>query len=282
MTDTVFISHAGADWRQVLEITKRLEAAGLHLLLDREELDLGDSFISFMEQSLHNANYCLLLWSVAAACSPWVKVEWESAFHRAVTESQRFLIVGLLDANPVPELLRPRLQVGFFPDPSTGINRLLELLHGDRDAEEASRRPVCAPRAILPEDPFGINVYISSELFGRTFPWRVNSTLPAAVAVEHLVTALDLPRQIDHNTKVGLRFRYQLARGDQALESDQPLAAQGVKENNLLWLLTEMLPFAASVPLSGNLGRGLFRNLNSIPSWGTAVLTARAKLLGLD
>ena len=132
---------------------------------------------------------------------------------------------------------------------------------------------------MLPEDPRGVNVYISSELFGRTFPWRINSSLPTIVIIEQLVVSLGLPKQIDHEARVGIRFHYQLAFGNQPLASDQSLTAQGVKENCLLWLLTEVLPFAGGVSLSGDLGHGLFRN--SAPSWVTAPLVTRAQALGL-
>lgn len=282
MTDNVFISHAGADWPQVAAIAQQIGAAGLNPVVDREELELGDSFIGFMERSLRSANYCLLLWSAAAARSPWVRAEWEAAFHRTVTESQRFLVVGCLDTHPVPELLRPRLRVNLFPDPLAGIDQLITLWNGDREAERVSRRPVCAPRCEPVEDLQGTAVYVSSELFGRTIPWRVTPELPAAVATEQIVTALGLPRRIDHEGRVGVAFNYRLALRDRPLAPDESLGTQGLNEHDLLWILTEAVPFAATDTVSGELGRGTFRDLSVAPPWAAAAIANRIRALGLE
>jgi hypothetical protein len=253
MTETIFISHAGADWPVVSEITQRLASRKLRVLVDRDELDLGDSFIQFMENSLASADYCLLLWSAAASKSQWVRVEWEAAFHRTITESQRFLIVGMLESYPVPELLRPRLRIDFFPDPDPGVAKLTELVRNDCLAEEKSQKPVVSPKIEPSEDIEGCPVYVSSELFGKTFPWRAELKMPAAIIVEQLVNMLGLPRQLDHQGIVGLRFRYHLALGEERLKPEIALGNQGVTENSLLWLQTEIQSFARTNPVQGNI-----------------------------
>jgi hypothetical protein len=259
MNTTVFISHAGADWSAVANVVSRLQEYGLHIRLDRHELELGDSFLRFMEEALASCDYCLLLWSAAAAQSKWVRVEWEAAFHRTVSESQRFLIIGMLESHAVPELLRPRLRIDLFPDPAPGVAKLVELWHNDRTAQEASQRPLCNPKCAITVDVTGSTVYISSKLFAKTFPIRLDLGVPTAVAVDRIVSDLGLPRQIDQDGKIGLRFQYYFALGEQRLKSEQPLNVQHVEDNVLLWLETEMQPFAQTAPVSGGITTAVFR-----------------------
>jgi hypothetical protein len=59
---TVFVSHAGVDSPRVSPIASALWREGLQVRLDRDELRLGVSFVSFMEDALKTSDYCLLLW----------------------------------------------------------------------------------------------------------------------------------------------------------------------------------------------------------------------------
>lgn len=281
MTGVVFISHAGADWPRVAGIAEGLRRAGLEPVVDREELDLGDSFLAFMERSLRRATHCLLVWSAAAARSPWVQVEWEAAFHRTVLESQRFLLIGLLDSHPVPELLRPRLQVCLFPDLQAGLDEVIRLCRRDEKAEREGQRPVCAPRIDEPQTPGGLPVYISSELFARTFPWQFDEAWPAALAIERLVAAVGLPMQLDHAGRVGCRFRYGLASGDRMLEPGRTLPAQGVAAHDLLWLTTTVEPFAATQPIAGVAAGATFRDDGETTRLAYDALQRRIRAIGL-
>jgi hypothetical protein len=281
MARIVFVSHAGADWPRVQAVADRLRQGAIEPLVDPEELDLGDSFLAFMERSLRRAHYCLLLWSAAAARSPWVQVEWEAAFHRTISESQRFLVVGRLDDHPVPELLRPRLQVRLFPDLQAGVDEVIELCRRDEQAESEGMRPVFALRADDTPAAGGVPVYISSELFGRTFPWRVDPAWPAALLVERLVAALGLPTTLEHEGRVGCRLRYGLALGERALVPEQPLSPQGVKAHDLLWLTTAVEPFAAATPLAGSLSGATFRDSGELAQAVQRALRQRAQAVGM-
>ncbi|EHR72082.1 hypothetical protein BurJ1DRAFT_3273 [Burkholderiales bacterium JOSHI_001] len=278
MSTVIFISHAGADWAATQAIAALLREAGLTPLLDREELDLGDSFLGFMENALSQATYCLLLWSAAADASPWVRVEWEAAFHRTISDSQRFLLIGLLDEHPVPQLLRPRLQARCFPDTRSGVQQIIALCQRDGRAERDGARAVCAPRAELPPAA-GLPVYVTSDLFGRTFPWQVPVDWPVALATEQLVAALGLPRTLDHEGRVGLRFSYGLGRGGQPLEPALQLAAQGVQAHSLLWLSAAVTPFAATGAVAGELAGAQFRA--GLPLEAARALGLRSQALGL-
>ena len=50
MAQQVFISHSGADSTQAAAVADVLTGSGIEVRLDRKELALGDSFLSFMEE----------------------------------------------------------------------------------------------------------------------------------------------------------------------------------------------------------------------------------------
>jgi TIR domain len=261
MPSTIFISHAGADIPRVRIIAELIERGGLRVRLDRNELKEGDSFLSFMEDALRGSDYCLLAWSQAAAGSKWVQVEWESAFHRAVTEAQNFLIIGRLENHPVPELLRPRLRLDLFPEPVDAVNQLLTMWQRDEQASEMSLKPVAPPKAAMQEPSEGSTLYITSNTFAKTFPMVVSLTVPVALVIKQITSLLDLPDQLDLKGTLGCRFFYDLVYEEKTLKKDVSLAAQGVGPDHLLWLQIDMRPFSTSEPASGSLQGAVFRNI---------------------
>jgi TIR domain len=283
MTSTVFLSHAGADNPKAIAIANELRAEGLQVSLDREQLRQGDSFVSFMEQALKESNYCLLLWSLAASKSKWVEVEWTAAFHRAVTESQNFLIVGRLENIKTPELLRPRLRVDLYPEVEPGVRELIIMWRADSEAGSESARAVVAPNIGVVGEIQGETVYITSQTFAKTFPLKVKMELPVAVILERVLSELSLPRQVDVQGKLGCRLKYDLLHEDQLLRVDKPLAAQGVKHNDLLWLQVEMQTFGATTPISGQFEKSTFRGSDEegIVKAARQRLLARVKEIGL-
>jgi len=259
MPDSVFISHAGPDSPVALEVAKELEAKGLDVQVDREQLRQGDRFLHFMEQALSGCDYCLLLWSEAAAKGKWVAVEWEAALYRAIQESRRFLFIGRLDPQPLPALLGPRLRVNLFPALYPGMAELLAEWQKDLAAEQASGRPVANGRKALEEDGKGETVYLTSELFGLTQPLKLDLDVPAGVPLDRVVADLGLPRRLDHRGVMGVTYEYRFAHEDAPLARAKSLSAQGVSAGAVLWLEVEMKPFAAGEAVAGQLGQATFR-----------------------
>ena len=261
MGSTIFVSHAGSDSPKVAAIASALRAEHLRVRLDRDELRQGDSFLSFMEGALKTSDYCLLLWSRAASESDWVRVEWEAAFHRTVAEAQNFLVLGRLEDFPVPELLRPRLRVDLYPGIDTGIGRLIAMWREDERAEQATSRPVAPPKAELHDADAGETVYVTSELFGKTFPMKVNMSTPVGMILEDICARLSLPQQLDVHGRVGVRFRYSLVHGETVLRNDAGLNAQGLHAGDVLWLQTQTEPFSATEPVSGEPRKATYRGM---------------------
>lgn len=257
----VFISHAGTDSSQAAAVAQALEGAGLGVSLDRRALEPGDTFIAFMEEALTESDYCLLLWSRAAAEREWVKVEWQAALYRTVKEARRFLLVGRLEDHALPKLLAPRLFVDLFPAVTPGIDRVIAMCRQDLDTAAATARPVGQPaRAQLTEDAGGDTIYITSKLFQITVPVRVLLDAPVGVCLDRFVTDLRLPRKLDHQGLVGTRYDYNLLRGEERLARDVPFSAQGVGQATVLTLETEVTPFAAAAPVAGSVSSVRYRS----------------------
>jgi hypothetical protein len=259
MQQQVFVSHAGPDSERARLVALALEQAGLGVVLDRNVNRPGDDFLAFMEKSLSECDYCLLLWSSAAADRDWVRVEWEAALYRTIKGARRFLVVGRLEEYQLPALLAPRLFIDLFPELTPGIDELIAMCQHDRAAAAGSRRPIGQPTADVAQDVAGNTVYVTSDLFQLTIPLSVSLDVPVGVYVDRLVFDLELPRQYDHQGLLGVRYHYSFAHEGQRLARDRSLAAQHVDTNSILWLEVEMTAFAAGTPFEGVLPHAKFR-----------------------
>lgn len=259
MAEQVFISHAGPDSTKAEAVMLALRDAGFGVMLDREVNRPGDDFLAFMEKALAECDYCLLLWSEAAARREWVRVEWEAALYRTIKEARRFLVIGRLEDYPLPALLAPRLFVEMFPDLKPGAAKVIEMLRGDRAAAESSGLPVGQAALEVREDAGGDTVYVTSQLFRLTMPLKVSLSVPAGVYLSRLVSDLQLPQQQDIRGLIGVRYDYALAHESLRLAPERSLAEQGVRPNSILLLQVEMTPFAQHAPFAGTLTTTKYR-----------------------
>jgi TIR domain len=260
MASTVFISHAGGDSPRAAEVARALEIADIRTRLDRAELTLGASFLTFMNQALTTSDYCLLLWSARAAATPWVQMEWEAALYRTVREKRSFLVVGRLEDTNVPPLLEPRLRVDLFPALEPGVSALVSAWRSDRAAEQQTGKPVAAASTgTQPPGDRPHTLYLDSEQFRMTTPISVSLDEPAGAVLDRVVASLGLPQELSHGGMLGVRFSYQLIAGDQVLARAKPLAMQGVKDGQVLTLQTTMAPFSTADPVTGELTAAVFR-----------------------
>ena len=251
MIQQVFISHAGSDSAQAAAVADILTGAGMDVRFDRKELRLGDSFLAFIDSSLSDSDYCLLLWSRNAAQTPWVRMEWESALYRSVQEKRAFLVAGRLEEDALPALLAPRLHVDLFPELQPGISQIVEMWRADRTAEAATQRPV-AFSPIEHQDDEGPNtVYVTSDAFGITVPLRVDLDSPAGLLLDRIVERTGLPKVWQFDGRIGVRFTYALMSGEQPLDGGKSLAAQNVADRSVVWLETRMMQFSDAILVQG-------------------------------
>jgi hypothetical protein len=255
----IFLSHGGPDSAIAERIADRLRGEGLEPVLDRDALGGGASFITFMEDALSTSDYCLLLWSVAAATRKWVQQEWQAALHKSVVENRSFLVVGRLDTHALPALLAPRLFIDLHPQIGPGIEVLVATWRDDRAAEQRSHRPVASAGSLGRGDIERPAIYLTSELFGITTPWHADLDAPAGVLLDDVRRRLALPDSLDHEGRVGVRFEYHLALDERRLERLESLADQGVEQRSVLWIESETKLFAATDPSMGKMGTTVFR-----------------------
>jgi TIR domain len=263
MASRIFLSHSGDDSAIAQQIADALRAEGLEPVFDREILRTGHSFLSFMEKGLSTSDYCLLLWSVSAATRQWVQLEWEAALHRSVHEARAFLVVGRLDEHPLPMLLRPRLYAVLNPDIRPGLADVIAIWRDDRAAERESQRPVGNTSEIPSSNDNGKQVYVTSDLFGITCPWAADLDAPAGVLLDDIRHRLRLPERLAHDGRVGVTFEYYLGFNDNRLARNRPLSQQGVQPKSVLWVESEMKPFAATAPTTGELAPTVFRSTDA-------------------
>jgi len=251
MPQQVFISHAGADAIPANEVARRLEGVSIHPVLDRDTNRPGSDFIDFMERALADCDYCLLLWSQAAASRPCVQLEWEAALHRTIRDARRFLVAARLEDHPLPQLLAPRLSFDLFPGFSPGIDGFIGMCTADRAASEASGRPVLQPTTAVARDEQGDTIYITSEEFQLTQPVQIVLSTPAGVLLDRLIQQLDLPRQQDVRGVLGVKYEWRLVSKDRRVVRNESLASQDVRPLAILQLEVEPALFARSTPVAG-------------------------------
>jgi hypothetical protein len=262
VSKTVFLSHAGADTAKAMGVARELQSTGIDVRFDRQELRLGDVFLTFMEQALSTSDYCLLLWSRSAADTQWVRIEWEAALYRSVEEKRSFLVAGLLEDLPLPVLLAPRLRADLFPGLQPGLNNFIEMWQADREAEHRTQRPVASTPLLRTMTSTTDIIYVTSDLFGITTPLRVNLDEPAGLCLDRIVDGFGLPRVFDHEGRIGVRFDYSLKSGNETLARGLPLNAQRIANKSVVWLETTMKSYAQSDPTSGVLQPATFRNFD--------------------
>jgi hypothetical protein len=281
MSQTVFVSHAGADSAKAMAVADVMKRAGIEVRIDRDELHLGDGFLAFMESALSKSDFCLLLWSKAASATPWVQLEWEAALSRSVVEKRSFLVLALLEDTAPPALLAPRLFASLFPDMEPGLSKIIATWSADRDAEKETRHPVAAPRTSGPPTEGPATVYVTSELFGITAPLRADLDTPAGLYLDAIIAQLGLPKVKDPEGPIITRYSYRLVNGDDPLDRAISLSSQNVADKSVLWLETTITPSAPSQALRGNLGSAVYRGASPIEGEqvGRAVNEAEQELL---
>lgn len=259
MSKVVFISHAGTDFAKAVAVANFLRQADIEARYGRTELCIGDSFLTFIESALTDADYCLLLWSQSAAQTEWVRLEWESALYKSVVEKRSFLIVGRIEDVALPALLSPRIAVDLFPDLELGIGQIIHAWRADRETEAKTGRLVASPSLVDSALRGQATLYVTSDLFGITVPVRANLEEPAGVYVDKIVSTFGLPRVFNHAGRLGINFEYRFIHNYKPLERAKPLLAQGIKNMGILWLETTIMPYAQTEASRGTIRPIVFR-----------------------
>lgn len=115
---SLFLSHTGDDKPFVRQLRKDLMAYGVpRVWLDEAEIDIGDSLIAKIEESIKLSRYIGVVLSTKSINAPWVKKELDVAMNREIAQGEVVVLPLLYEKCEVPEFLKGKLYADFtYPD----------------------------------------------------------------------------------------------------------------------------------------------------------------------
>src|SRR5689334_903451 len=95
----VFLSHNSVDKPWVAKLKATLEANGIRVWLDKDEIRPGDLFVDALERGIEESDCVALVVSPEAMKSGWVKEEYSRAMGLAVAGKLRLIPLILRNAD---------------------------------------------------------------------------------------------------------------------------------------------------------------------------------------
>jgi hypothetical protein len=137
----VFLSHATADKPAARRIAEALRAAGHQPWLDEDEILVGESIPTAVEQGLRGADFVVICLSKVAAAHGWIEAETDATLMQQLHErKERILPVRLEDV--APHYMIARLAyVDLFPGEQMFERGLARLVHS---IEQHAARKIAA------------------------------------------------------------------------------------------------------------------------------------------
>lgn len=123
----IFLSYGHRDTEIASKIAERLQQAGIETVLERAELQPGDSWHVSLEQALENADSVLLLLSPASLNSAWVTREYQYAL--SMEKPLYIALVGALPTEEIPYALRTFHYVDLTLDFDGNLDKLIQSIH---------------------------------------------------------------------------------------------------------------------------------------------------------
>lgn len=159
----VFISYSWNDKELAMKIASDLKRDGAEIWIDDARIAGGESFTARINEALEWCDTVILLWSVSAAGSRWVNVEWECA-----KDMDKKIIPCTIDDHPRPAILRNILYID-FKNLEFGYAKLTRALDLELKTEKAESKP--NKEKPIPRQPFILpdnDEEITSEYFKNT------------------------------------------------------------------------------------------------------------------
>ena len=108
---SVFISHSSIDKDFVRSLAVDLSARGHQPWLDEWEILAGESIIEKVSAGIEDADFLVVVLSMAAVESSWVEKEWQAKYWDEISKRSTIIIPVLKDNCKVPLLLRSKKYV---------------------------------------------------------------------------------------------------------------------------------------------------------------------------
>ncbi len=173
----VVICSAPQDRPAVRLLLASLQAAGLAVWFEEEQVLPGHNLVTVMQEGLTRSDRALVCLSPHFAASPWAHVQWQTLFHRQFTQGGHLVVPVLVGECPeadIPELLRP-IARGDLRTPQ-GLASVIAVL-GEKPAP--SPRPPAPPPTeyrLTLRRPKGLDgleaTWTTPEGIGEAFPLR--------------------------------------------------------------------------------------------------------------
>jgi hypothetical protein len=255
---TVFISHAGPDKKEALKLHDALGKVGLNAHLDQEELHIGDNIVTWINNSIEESDYLLILISEHSIGRYWVETEWSAALMKEADLRRTFVIPVVLPGiqdSQIPTLLRARLFLDFRNDQESSLLQLVNRIKQDEQiGRDRGKLPTPAPmtaqNSIIEshnDSDEWIDVVVFSSRFGRKFRFTVPKKATPSYLLAMLRDTLNLKwSNIDENLFVELSYTYAIGFNGNHLSLNTPISDAGVTNGSILelWIrvtLTDLL-----------------------------------------
>lgn len=247
-TSTVFISHAGPDAKQAMDLQQALSTVGIAARLDQVDLRLGDNVIKWMNEAASESDYLLVLVSKNSAGRYWVETKWSAALAREADLRRTFVVPVIrpgIEDKEIPFLLRAKLYLDLRKDGERALLHLINFLKQDQQvARECGRLPSPAPMGAqeevandFPECGKWLSVIVFSNRFARTFRFTLPSDATPSYILALLRSRLNLKwSNVDPDLMVELSYTYAIGFNGKHLPLDTPIHESGVAEGSMLEL----------------------------------------------
>jgi len=245
---TVFISHAGPDYHYASELHNALRGAGINAWLDQIDIKFGDNIVKWINNSVSESDYLLVLLSPNSLGRYWVETEWSAALMKEADLRRTFLIPVLLPGindTELPFVLKAKLYLDLRSDSEKELLNLINRLKQDEQvASKKDRLPSPAPESLrnsvitsFPNSDNWIEIVVYSNRFARSFRFKVPETATPSYLLGLLREELNLKwNSVDTDLLVELSYTYAIAWNGKHLSLNTSIVESGVKNGDLLEL----------------------------------------------
>lgn len=124
----IFLSHSSADKEPVRRLADDLDAAGIIVWLDEQQIGVGDPISKRIQEGIATADYVAVWLTQRAVSSEWVQREWGARLNKEIAEFNVQILPLLAESCDVPILLTDKKYADFRESYDDGLHELLEKL----------------------------------------------------------------------------------------------------------------------------------------------------------
>jgi hypothetical protein len=172
----VFLSHNIKDKEFAREIALFLVAENINVWFDEWEISAGDSIVEQINKGLLGCTHFLIIWSINASTSNWVRRELHSTLTKAIKDGIPRVIPIMLDDTPLPELIADIRYIKYKGGSEKDRNSIINSVTGHGPSEDFIKAIVKKYNEVITDytgrDPFGLKACPkcgSTKLKGGTY-----------------------------------------------------------------------------------------------------------------